>query len=285
MGNTILMLTLVCACAVPSCGVSEAPVSDSDLGQQAQPLLPVGQVALTHQRSFAAKGSFLVTPRWSNAGDALLVSGWRGIGLHRLEVATGIVRVIDSSFRGRAGWNAAGEVTTDAPVDQTGARVLFDRKDLRVLHIPYDGTISAVTSQGTTELASFGAWGGSVSGDGQLVAYCTGHVPRAQLRVVRTSGELVFEGPGVYPAWLPDRVGLVYSVPEQVITAAGTEELGGAELFVVGAPSWLPAPLTSTPGVDEMEPAVSPAGDRIAYSDWKTGTLFVARIAEAGGAQ
>jgi len=241
--------------------------------------------ALTDVRTVPVKGRFLVTPRWSPTGDRLLLSGWHGIGLHALDLGTGDLQDLDAQHRGAARWDTAGQVVPDNPPAESGELVLHDRDGLRILYRPYDGAIEALALGKRALLFDGGAWGPRVSPAGEYVAFCTGHLAFGRLRIVDVSGAPLFEGAGVQPAWLPDRAGLVYAVPQPAVSPAGATELNASELYAIGAPSWTPVRLTDTPDVVEMEPAISPQGDRIAFSDWKTGRLLLARFAETGGAR
>jgi hypothetical protein len=253
-----------------ACGVGQSPT-----------VPPV----LTDVRAVPAQGRFLVTPRWSPTGDRLLLSGWRGVGLTTLDTATGAMQDLDWHARTRARWDAIGKIAPDTAPVEGDSEVIFDRDGIRVLDRIRDGMLEAITPHGTTQIAAGGTWAARVSPDGRLVAYCTGHLPSGRLRIVEIGGPLMYEGPGVHAAWLPNEPGLVYAVPEERMSDHGTAELGGSDLYMISAPAWTPVRLTTTPDVYEMEPAVSPAGDRLAFSDWKTGTLSIARLADKAGAR
>jgi hypothetical protein len=270
----VLVIALGSWVAGGACGVATPAVDD---GARA--------VVLADLHSTVSQGRFLITPRWSPAGDRLLMSGWHGVGLHSLDIDHGAIADLDWPSRARARWDDQGRVAPEAPRLEGSSEVLFDRDGIRILHRVRDGAIEAISTLGSRQLAAGGAWGVRVSPDGKLVAYCMGHLPSGRIRVVDLAGTELFEGPGVHGAWSPDMTELYYSVPEKRVSARGIAELGASDLYVVAAADWTPIRLTATPDVQEMEPAISPQGDRIAFSDWKTGTLTVARIARKGGAQ
>lgn len=246
---------------------------------------PTPPPVLTDVHTVPAQGRFLVTPRWSPSGDRLLLSGWRGVGLTVLDPTTEAMHDLAWHTRTRAGWDATGAIAPAAARIEGDSEVLHDRDGVRVLHRVRDGRVEAITPGGTSQIAAGGAWGARVSPDGKLVAYCTGHLPSGRLHIVEIGGPLVFEGPGVHAAWLPDQAGVVYAVPEERVSNLGTAELGGSDLYMTSAPGWTPTRLTATPDVHEMEPAVSPHGDKLAFSDWNSGTLSIARIADKAGAR
>lgn len=260
-----------------ACGVGDSPAA-SDTSRLSQ------AVVLTSLQTAPAQGRFLVTPRWSAQGDRLLLSGFRGVGLHTLDLQTGAFRDLDWTDRARARWDESGQIAPEVRRMDGPNEVLFDQGGVRVLHRIRDGAIEAVSPGRSTQLAAGGAWGARVSADGKLVAYCTGHLMTGRLRVLDIGGTELYEGPGVHSAWSPGRPELFFAVPEKSVSPQGILELGASDLYVVAAPDWTPIRLTSTPDAWEMEPAVSPAGDRLAFSDWKTGTLTIAHVGRAGGA-
>jgi hypothetical protein len=176
-----------------------------------------------------------------------------------------------------------GAAATGAPKREE--RLVFERGGA-VLSVRPDGS-------GRTTLARGGA--PAVSADGARVAFVRGEetfvLDVAARRTTRA-------GRGTAPAWAPDgRLALV---------AAGAITVGGVEVARGDAPAWTPdgrslvfssdragswdlwrvdasggepVRLTSDPG-DELEPAVSPDGTRIAYA---TGAGI--GVLEAGGAR
>lgn len=269
---------------------------------------------LEHLRTFEPDLSgFLVTPRWAPAGDRLIASGHGGRGLYLLELGDGEVRELDRrvkagrrlEFRPDGRALAASVPATEgflvidlrqdvtvAPSSERpafvpprerlsdgegDAEVLWRSGDERVVFEPLRGRLALISGEGERVLAPEGAWSAAVSPDGRRVAYCLGHLIEAQLHLY-TRGEGARElGPGAHPSWHPDGRHLVFTVPETDVSG-GRPELVGAELFVVDVESGGDVQLTSTPDESEMEPAVSPRGDLVAFSDWRSGRLTVARL-------
>jgi hypothetical protein len=255
---------------------------------------------------------FLVTPRWSPAGDRLLVSGHFGIGLHLLDVADGSLRTLDASFQGRAVWSPdalrvllpvpqaedsfeAIELASGArermprpaflletlPLfeGRAGAEFLFDADGRRVLYEEYSGRIVAWDGDRRTNLVDEDAWGPKVAPDGGRVAWCLGHLHQSDLVVATLDGTELFRGRGAHPAWLADGARLVYTEPAPDVEYDGRPFVGFADLWLLDTTSGVRTRLTDTPESIEMEPALSPQGTELAWADWNDGTIHVARFA------
>jgi hypothetical protein len=260
-------------------------------------------------------GSFLVTPRWSPAGDRLLASGRWGVGLFLVDGATLSVVTLDPSARGDAVWTPDGlrvlqaapgvdgallERDLASPGERLVARpaflprperlagaaegatavVLHESGDLRVVYEEHRGRLVVLRGDGETVLAAEDAWHARVSSDGRRVAWSVGHLAQAELFVADVGGATRRAGPGVHPAWLPDGARLVYALPEAAGGPRGIPELAGAELYVFDARDGSARPLTATAGATEMQPAVTADGARVAYADWRSGALRLARLAD-----
>jgi|GEM_PF-1306133 len=254
---------------------------------------------------------FLVTPRWSPAGDRLLVSGRYGVGLYLLDVPGGALRTLDPSFQGRAFWSPDNRrVVLPVPHAQeafeaieiasgvrermprpaflpetiplfeglAGAEFLFDADGRRVLYEEYRGRIVAWDGDRRVNLAEMDAWGPRVASDGRRVAWCEGHLHAAELVVAALDGRVLFRGRGAHPAWLPDGVRLVYAEPAPAVGYDGRPFVGSADLWLLDVRDGGRVRLTDTPESIEMEPAISPQGTRLAWADWHDGSIHVARL-------
>lgn len=264
---------------------------------------------------------FLVTPRWSPAGDRLLVRGHYGIGLHLLELAGGTLRTLDGFAQGRAVWSPdalrvlfpvpqaedafeAIDVASGArermprpaflpetiPLfeSRAGAEFLFDADGRRVLYEEYGGRLVAWDGDRRTNLAEMDAWGPQTAPDGRRVAWCLGHLHQSELVVATLGGTELFRGRGAHPAWLADGVRLVFAEPAPDLEVDGRPFVGFADLWLLDLRTGARTRLTDTPEAIEMEPALSPQGSELAWADWSDGTIHVARFdpdaaAEEGG--
>lgn len=269
---------------------------------------------LVEERTYrgSADVPFLVTPRWSPAGDRLLVSGRLGVGLHLLDLDDGTVRTLDPSYQGRAFWSPdalrivvpvphaqeafeAIEVASGArermprpaflpetiPLFEgiAGAEFLFDRDGRRVLFEEYRGRVVAWDGDRRVNLAELDAWGPRVAPDGRRVAWCLGHLHVAELVVATLDGTVLFRGRGAHPAWLPDGARLVYAEPAPGFEVDGRPFVGLADLWLLDVRTGARTRLTDTPEAIEMEPAFLPQGTRLAWADWQDGSIHVARLA------
>jgi Tol biopolymer transport system component len=261
--------------------------------------------------------AFFVTPRWSPSSDRLLLSGYRGVGLHVLTLADSSLRQLDADCRGAARWAPDGRrvmypvlhaqdafVELDpatggarnvprpsfvpAPIERfsgsASAELLWDADGVRVLFEEYEGRLVVEAEGRRTVLADEDAWGPRPSPDGRHVAWCTGHLLAAQLHVAATDGSVVFADSGAHPAWLPDGSGLVFSVPFGSLAATGSPRLAGADLWIVDLRDGSRTQLTDTAADVEMEPAVSPDGAQLAWAEWNTGAIRIGRLVAGPGA-
>lgn len=255
---------------------------------------------------------FLVTPRWSPAGDRLLVSGRHGVGLHLLDLADGSLRTLDPTYQGRAFWSpdalrvlvpvpraqeafeaieiasgARERMPQPAFIPETiplfegraGAEFLFDADSRRVLYEEYSGRLVAWDGDRRTDLAAVDAWGPRAAPDGRRVAWCEGHLHQSELVVASLDGTVLYRGRGAHPAWLADGLRLVFTEPAPDFEYDGRPLVGFADLWLLDVRTGGRARLTDTPEAIEMEPALSPQGTELAWADWRDGTIHTARLA------
>lgn len=298
----------------PAPGSAAAPLAAG--AAQAEPVSTAAAPAapLAEERVFRGPDDvpFLVTPRWSPAGDRLLVSGRYGVGLYVLDDPAGTLRTLDPSFQGRAYWSPdALRVVLPVPHAQeafeaieiasgarermprpaflpetiplfegyAGAEFLFDGDGRRVLYEEYRGRIVAWEGDRRANLAEMDAWGPRVAPGGRRVAWCEGHLHEAALVVAALDGAVLFRGRGAHPAWLPDGVRLVYAEPAPDVAYDGRPFVGFADLWLLDVRDGSRIRLTDTPDAIEMEPALSPQGTRLAWADWRDGSIHIARLA------
>lgn len=258
---------------------------------------------------------FLVTPRWSPDGEILLASGRFGVGLYRVPLNDAEeLEAIDPTARVEVSFAPDGRTVAlhfpagdddfveydletrnktktsrpsyaprlHAPDPAStsrvkGGRVLQDDGQRRIVYERKLGEVSLLQARREDVLIARQAWRVALSPDGRWLAYVTGSIEQPELRVSDLSGSDRLIGPGAYPSWFPDSSRLVYSVPE----AAGTTDQGvldhsAADLFVYDLTSGTSHVMAITPDVVEMEPAVSPRGDWLAFADWRSGTIQIA---------
>lgn len=245
-------------------------------------------------------GTFMTTPRWLPDGSGVIASGYLGTGLYHLTPDGLEAHVIDPEFRGlvtfenggrslclrpsagsevlafdvkglKAG--AVGQGCAPPPVDP--ARVLLEAGGVRILHDALYGALTWADGEGETVIED-AAWSAAAAPDGSFVAYCTGHLTDPALFVYGRDHSRIEIGKGAHPAWLPGGRFLVFARPE----ADGTGRVVRSELYVFDTRTRLTARLTDTPGIVEMQPAVSPDGGSLAFSDWRSGAVMVAPLEE-----
>ncbi|MBW1808231.1 MAG: hypothetical protein JRJ87_08555 [Deltaproteobacteria bacterium] len=238
----------------PACQMTDPPAAQSGM--------------ITNIEPQENKGQFYVSPRWSPAGDRLYLSGYAGIGLYELQL----------------GQKTISKLEAVNPAVASQQDLLFENDRLRVTFDRYRGRIIRDDGQ-TLETLAENAWGVRVSPGGNLIAFCSGHLPTAELRVINLAGRTLFSGPGAQTVWHPDGNRLIYTLPLAGLTPAGKVYLAGADLQLLDLNIGRPQPLTETKDIIEMQPAISPQGERLAFVDWQSGTVFLAEIKDPGGAR
>ncbi|MDI7269524.1 MAG: hypothetical protein QME96_16165, partial [Myxococcota bacterium] len=227
----------------------------------------------------------LVTPRWSLDGDRLLLSGWGGVGLFVADLGAGSAAVITELTGDPAGgveWAPDGVSILHPRAGGAGEFTIAEAGGAVLVYKEYRGRISLVAEGAESIAVDADAWGVRSSPDRSRVAYCTGTLADPTLHVLAADGRDIVVGRGAHASWFPDSERLVYSVPWADVGPDGPSGIAAADLYVVAASGGAPVPLTRTPDAIEMEPAVSPRGDRIAFADWRSGTVRIGRLARAG---
>ena len=115
-------------------------------------------------------------------------------------------------------------------------------------------------------------FGAVVSPDGEKVVF-QGLVTGLQV-YSRSTGKVVYVGPGTAPAWSPDSKRVVFEVTED-----DGHELIASELYLYDLAADRATALTSSDKVIERRPSFSPDGARVAFDD-NTGGLFVGKVAQ-----
>jgi hypothetical protein len=286
MVSLILTLCLVAACAAGGEDGAGQAGSFSLLDQNAVTLNP--------------SGPFMTTPAWVADGSALVTRGLHGKGLYLLGTS-GSVQAIDPSFGGFMEWMERGRSLClhrgeDAEILTFGGapaavefltlvgsscspgqdiyatqRKIFESGGRSVLFDLWTGRLWIEGQGGVLEIEASAAWGPAVSPDGTKIAFSKGHLATATLLVVDTADGSRRTFPGAQSDWFPDGKKLVYAMP-------GSDGGGGAvtrsDLFVYDVEDGAASPLTATPGIIEMQPAVSPDGKTVVLSDWRSGRIM-----------
>jgi Tol biopolymer transport system component len=120
-------------------------------------------------------------------------------------------------------------------------------------------------------------WSIRVSPEGRYVAYAVGSLPSPTLFLWEVGGSRRALGCGTHPVFHPDGV-LVFSRPDGTRTLGSLTTVARAELRAYDLETGASWALTDTPEVAEMQPAVSPDGKRLAFSDWRGGGAYLVTI-------
>ena len=284
--SLVLALCLLAACA--------AGGEDGD--GRAGPFTLLDEGAATLNPS----GPFMTTPAWVADGSALVTRGLDGKGLYILGMS-GSVLAVDASFGGFMEWTERGrslclhrgedaEILTfdgaPAAVESltlagsacnpgqdiyATQRKIFESGGRSVLFDLWTGRLWIEGQDGVLEIEASAAWGPAVSPDGTKIAFSKGHLATATLFIVDAVGGSRGSFHGAQPDWFPDGRKLVYAKPG---AGGGGGAVTRSDLFVYDVEGGASSPLTATPGIVEMQPAVSPDGRTVAFSDWRSGRIM-----------
>jgi len=241
------------------------------------------------------------------------MSGRLGTGLFARNLASGEYAVVDAEYLGPAEWlpdrdtaclrnretgapdtfdAARQRIARDAegacaepPWDETLGALVHGEAGEEWYHHAKNGRVSLKHADGRVDtMVRSEAWGVRVAPGGARVTYSTGSLEDPTLFVLDLeAGETRVIGRGAYPVWMPNGRLLIFASPgERVPFGRETSTFDSAELLVYDAVADELELLTETPEVAEMEPALSPDGTRIAFSDWRDGTIYVAALRRGG---
>ena len=266
-------------------GVKGFPVLSHDSGQILNP-----------------SGPFLTSPAWLQDGSGIVARGRGGRGLYILRHDSQDMEIVDSAAHGFIYWIRQGDAfcmlssgtwrlfdydpasgRLNPSTDQNGVcassddpyttiRTLYYDPDTRVDFDLYKGSLSV----NAFEVESTSAWGVTVSPDGSTAAYVTGHLKKPSLFIYEKTGGKSLVDSAVHPSWHPGSGRLVYAVP--TVNEQGTVTC--SELFSFDLQTRISSQLTQTDDVVEMQPAFSPDGRFIAFSDWRSGTIMLISAAK-----
>jgi len=284
--SLVLALCLLAACAA----------GGEDGAGRAGPFTLLDEGAATLNPS----GPFMTTPAWVADGSALVTRGLDGKGLYVLGMS-GSVLAVDPSFGGFMEWTERGRSLClhrgeDAEILTFGStpaayesltlagsscspgqdaydtqRKVFESGSLGVFFDLWTGRLWIEGGGAVQEIETSAAWGPAVSPDGRMIAFSKGHLATATLLVVDTADGSRAAFPGAQPDWFPDGRKLVYAKPG---AGGGGGAVTRSDLFVYDVDAGASSPLTATPGIVEMQPAVSPDGKTVVFSDWRSGRIM-----------
>lgn len=252
------------------------------------------------------EGKLWVSPRFDGEGRWVAFRGGRGRGLFLANLDGGDGIVVDPHARGRLWWDHAHsffclrsahgvEVLQPdegrlAPLAERHPAIAHTACHLPRWEEPYGvlvhdgpygriynhsrrGTLHVAMGRAPPEAITLrGAWGVRADASGRRVAYCSGSLRSPVLHVydLRTSKSMRL-GVGAHPIWTPDGKKLIFARPAGYGHQDGLTMVTAADLFVWDSETSDIDALTETPGIAEMEPALSPDGKTLVFADWRKG--------------
>jgi len=254
-------------------------------------------------------GPFLTSPSWLPDSSGILAFGWKGFGLYSINLSSGAIESLGADLRPPLIWKEdkksfcavfgkqnprwfrfdsdkkkieviernepcvyeQGPLETENVIwKTTGAQVILDRRN-QGLRIIMEGK--------NIQIEQHGAWGVTVAEDGHKISYSTGPLKQSRVHIFDfNEGKdkiKIFEG--AYPAWFPDGKKLVYCLPQTQTSISGTVQVQDSDLYLYDVVSSKTKQITKTAEIIEMQPSVSPSGDLIVVSDWRSGGLYMIR--------
>ena len=317
MNNILMILLVISACACqggeggPGRGKEAAPegktgtsIQALDTGKDPKRLNPVGP--------------FMTSPAWLPDGSGIIAFGWKGMGLYAADTVSGRIEILGPALRSPLIWSkdrtcfcvregigpslqgwarfdydgVSGKIMPVAEgIEACRAaqgpgeteRTLYDQGGLKVIQDERTSSLKILHEGKETLVEDHGAWGAAVSPVGSRIAYATGPLKDCTLHIYDPVEGKTTIGRGSYPSWFPDGTSIVYAVPETDIDLMGAVRVVRSELYRYDLGSSAPVRLTDTGGIIEMQPSVSPSGDRVAFCDWKGGGLFVMPAGKEAG--
>lgn len=245
-------------------------------------------------------GPFMTSPVWLMDGSGLVARGYGGHGIYLIG-RQGNIEVIHSSFVGFMEWTEKGK--TFCLHREKGARIfsfdgasgaffnmdvssctpdqdpfdterkIYDDPARTIYYDIYRGKIRVLSKVSAAEIEHDAAWGAAASPDGSKVAYCLGHLGSAMLVVYDIDGGDTATLAGAQPAWFPEGDKIVFA--KAAAAGGGDGTITGSDLFMYDTEQKVSLRLTNSTTIIEMQPAVSPDGKEIAFSDWRSGAIMV----------
>ena len=198
---------------------------------------------------------FLVSPVFEADGRSLRVKGRGGLACFSLDL-------------GRGDLQTRAALVSDSLLDESGWRRMGDFR-YRI----YDGRIECWINKAWRVLVEAGAWGPVLSPDGTRLVFNTEGLLHARLWLAE-GGSLRELSHGVHPVWLPDSSCLIFSQPS---AAEDGRSLAGSRLILWQLHGDVELALTQGPGCP-MQPALSPDGKLLAWSDWHSGAIYLGEL-------
>ncbi|MFH1438753.1 MAG: hypothetical protein ABIJ56_23790 [Pseudomonadota bacterium] len=295
----VLLFATVAACDASDGNVTVGAAAFPQTSEATARAFQAGPVRLN------PPGSFMTSPHWLPDGSGVIASGHSGIGLFMLKPGDPGSVTIHETYAGGVDWTDDGNTLCLAGPGSLGAfdydaaagtlvvslrsaamcelraeakyleKVVFERSNVRILHDGLYGGLRVEDGAAETTVEDAGAWSVAISPDGSKIAYCTGSLAEPSLFVYDRAGGKTSVGSGAHPSWFPESRFLVYALPETKQNALGRNAIARSELIILDTLSSTSENLTDTQEAAEMQPAVSPDGNAVVFSDWRTGAITV----------
>jgi hypothetical protein len=250
-------------------------------------------------------GPFMTSPSWLPDGSGIIAFGWKGMGLFAAGAGDGQIENLGSDLRPPLVWGegkksfcvrqgkgsahfdfdgasgkiiAAGGRSEACRVKQGPGETestLYDEGGLVVIQDQRTSSLKILREGKETLVEDHGAWGVAVSPGGGRIAYSTGPLKESTLQIYDPAKGRTTVGRGAYPSWFPGGKSIVYAAPEADVSPSGEARIARSELYIYNVETSKSVRLTDTRDIIEMQPSISPSGDKVAFSDWQGGGLFI----------
>jgi Tol biopolymer transport system component len=224
----------------------------------------------------------LTKPVWSSDGNSLLLSGGNNRGLYVYRIGTERLKTLDTKTRVKSKpvWLKNGEIiylkgqsfelvsnfkSTENILSDTV--LIIDSRNRKIMA---ESLSNGKTWEITHKKALY--YNPLISPNKRFAII---HL-QSQMYLYATDGSGLIKllGTGIASSWSPDGKFVFYFLDESI----DGHNITNSEIYVLSLENNTSYKLTETPGIFEMWPAVSPDGKKIAFTDEKSGKIFLADL-------
>lgn len=241
--------------------------------------LQAQEYLLNNYNPVTSDSIFLAKPKWDNSGNLLLATGEHNTGVYTINITDRSINLI-SDKRGlgsKVSWSSDNSIVTvrnnkielvnnnyRTKVACSDTLVYVDLKKKQVI---LSNTNQSFQKEITSSPALY--YNVLISPDKKwIVAHLRSEII---LFSSKSKGDSIKVGTGIASSWSPDSKYLFYFLDE----SKDGHSISNSELYAYSLSDNTISKLTQTDDYTEMWPSVSPDGSKLAFSDGKTGIIYI----------